>query len=63
MNIGLLVNMGRKLYSSETWNSALSGTINTSNGVKHGGVFAPLLFTIYLDQLIYLLRIWESDVI
>ena len=34
------------------WNSAVSGTFNTSNGVKQGGVLFPLLFTIYLDQLI-----------
>ena len=39
------------------WNSALSGTFNTSNGVKQGGgVLSLLLFTIYLDQLILSLR-------
>ena len=39
------------------WNSALSGTFNTGNGVKQGGrVLSPLLFTIYLDQLILSLK-------
>ena len=38
------------------WNSALSGTSNTSNGVKQGGVLSPLLFTIYPDQLILSLK-------
>ena len=38
------------------WNSALSGTFNTSNGVKQGGVLSLLLFTIYPDQLILSLK-------
>ena len=38
------------------WNSALSGTFNTSNRVKQGSVLSPLLFTIYLDQLILSLK-------
>ena len=38
------------------WNSALSGTFNTSSGVKQGGVLSTLLFTIYLDGLILSLK-------
>ena len=38
------------------WNSALSGTFNTSNGVQQGCVLSPLLFTIYFDQLILSLK-------
>ena len=37
-------------------NSALPGTFNTSNGVKQGCVFSPLLFNIYLDQHILSLQ-------
>ena len=34
------------------WNGSLSGTFSASNGVKQGGVLSPLLFIVYLDQLI-----------
>ena len=38
------------------WNGSLSGTFSASNGVKQGGVLSPLLFTVYLDQLILALK-------
>ena len=38
------------------WNGSLSGTFGASNGVKQGGVLSPLLFTVYLDQLILALK-------
>ena len=38
------------------WNGSLFGTFSASNGVKQGGVLSPLLFTIYLDQLILALK-------
>ena len=38
------------------WNRALSGTFSASNGVKQGGVLSLLLFTVYLDQLILVLK-------
>ena len=38
------------------WNRSLSGTFSDSNGVKQGGVLSPLLFTVYLDQLILALK-------
>ena len=38
------------------WNAALSDSFDTSNGVKQGGVLSPLLFNVYLDELILLLR-------
>ena len=38
------------------WNGSLSGTFSASNGVKQGGVLSPLLFTVYLDQLILVLK-------
>ena len=38
------------------WNAAISGSFDTSNGVKQGGVLSPLLFNVYLDELILLLR-------
>ena len=38
------------------WNRVLSGTFSASNGVKERGVLSPLLFTVYLDQLILALK-------
>ena len=37
-------------------NAAISGSFDTSNGVKREGVLLPLLFNVYLDELILLLR-------
>ena len=42
------------------WNAAISDSFDTSNGVEQGGVLSPLLFNVYLDELILLLR--EQDV-
>ena len=38
------------------WNAAISCSFDTRNGVKQGGVLSPLLFNVYLDKLILLLR-------
>ena len=40
------------------WNTAKSSSFDTtcSNGVKQGGVLSPLLFNVYLDELILLIR-------
>ena len=38
------------------WNGALSNKFTTSNGVKQGGVLSPLLFSVYLDDLLHELR-------
>ena len=38
------------------WNTAISCSFDTSNGVKQGGVLSPLIFNDYLDELILLLR-------
>ena len=34
------------------WNNAVTDYVTISNGVKQGGVLSPILFTLYLDQLI-----------
>ena len=42
------------------WDAAISCSFDSSNGVKQGGVLSPLLFNVYLSELILLLR--EQDV-
>ncbi len=34
------------------WNNSLSQTFPVSNGVRQGGVLSPILFTIYVDDLL-----------
>ena len=49
-----------KIYEEQQmlirWNNSVSDYFTISNGVKQGGVLSPVLFSIYLDQLIALLR-------
>ena len=37
------------------WNGTISSTFSTSHGVKQGGVLSPILFNVYLDELIKML--------
>ena len=41
---------------SVKWTGDLSGTFSTSNGVKQRGVQSPLLFVVYLDELLLALK-------
>ena len=34
------------------WNTTMSKYFSTSNGVKQGGVLSPILFGIYIDELL-----------
>ncbi len=51
---------------SNSSNSSLSDSFFVSNGVCQGGVLSPLLFTVYLDDLLSTLRVqgigchWDS---
>ena len=38
------------------WNGECSSTFSVGNGVKQGGILSPVLFTVYLDGLIYQLK-------
>ena len=45
-----------KIYEEQKmrirWNNAVTDYFTISNGVKQGGVLSPILFSLYLDQLI-----------
>jgi len=49
------------LYTNQNirvkWGSCISSLCNVSNGVKQGGVMSPILFTIYIDELLNRLSI------
>ncbi len=34
------------------WNADISASFNVSNGVRQGGVLSPILFTVYIDELL-----------
>ena len=37
---------------SISWNSSLSDKFSITNGVRQGGVLSPILFTVYIDDLL-----------
>jgi hypothetical protein len=37
---------------SVSWNSKKSDELPVSNGVRQGGVLSPILFTVYIDDLL-----------
>ena len=39
------------------WNGRYSYSFNISNGVKQGGILSPILFCIYMDVLLYKLKV------
>ena len=49
-----------KIYEEQNmrirWNNTVTDYFTISNGVKQGGVLSPILFSLYLDQLISRLR-------
>ena len=35
------------------WNGSHSSKLNVTNGAKQGGVLSPLLFSVYVNDLLY----------
>lgn len=47
-----LFNWYQEQSLSVKWNSTLSASFGVSNGVRQGGVLSPILFTVYIDNLL-----------
>ena len=54
--VRLLLNMYTKQKLQVKWNNNLSCTFDVTNGVRQGGVLSPLLFSVYVDELLEKLR-------
>ena len=54
--IRLLLNMYTQQKLQVKWNGSISNQFNVSNGVRQGGVMSPLLFGIYIDELLIELK-------
>ena len=52
----LIINMYISQRMQVRFGTAMSSHFSISNGVKQGGVLSPILFTIYIDNLIIQLR-------
>ena len=52
----LLANWYCKLHASMFWNGVISPTFDVLCGVRQGGIVSPLLFAIYIDDLLCDLR-------
>ena len=52
----LLINMYIKQRMRVAWNGCYSDFFSISNGVKQGGVLSPLLFNVYVQDLVVELR-------
>ena len=57
---GLLVHFLITWYSSQSctvsWDGSVSTPFSVSNGVRQGGVLSPVLFTVYMDILLNMLK-------
>ena len=54
--IRLLFSWYKDQKSSVLWNKTLSEKFSVSNGVRQGGVLSPILFIVYIDELLIRLQ-------
>ena len=51
--IRLLLNMYVDMKGKVKWKTFMSDNFEVYNGIKQGGVISPILFSLYIDKLIY----------
>ena len=54
--VRVLINCYVNQSISVSWNNHRSESFDCLNGVKQGGVLSPILFTVYIDELLLKLR-------
>ena len=50
--VHFLLSWYQSQFMSVRWGDCLSAPFSVSNGVRQGGILSPILFTIYLDDLL-----------
>ena len=58
--ISVFLSWYTKCFVKVKWNDELSDSFQTTAGVRQGGVLSPLLFAIYIEEVIHLLRVQKK---
>ena len=56
LTVRLLLNMYTKQKLQVKWDNCISHKFDVTNGVRQGGILSPILFTVYVDELLIKLK-------